>query len=151
MRVAVVIEWKGGDVGWWGSASVPRRGEITIRSAHSPTVVRKRLRRALIEAGVRDPELDEEVRIPVDYHRDLEGLEQARAKLGRANAEFNQHRLRVARRLLTELNMTEREVGQMLGISGTHLANLLKADTVDTDEYVIGSGAARRGAKKSAR
>jgi len=40
----------------------------------------------------------------------------------------------LAQRLLIELNLTEREVAEWIGISHTHLANLMRANTVETGE-----------------
>jgi hypothetical protein len=144
MRIPAIIEWRGGAVGWWGAVHLPNGLEITINSGHSPTVIRKRLRRALVKAGIKTPVLEESVRIPQELVKEIEGLKKFRARADLAAGEFVQERLRVAKRLLTEIHLTEMDVAGLLGIAQSHLSNQLAKDTTDTGEYVVGSRASPR-------
>ncbi len=139
MRVRAIIEWRGGTVGWWGAVRLADGREFIINSGHNPAVVRRRLRRAMIAAGVKNPTLDEDVRIPREMTDEVEGLKAFRTRADLATGEFVQERIRVAKRLLTELNLSESDVAGLLGIAQSHLANQLSKFTVETGEYEVES------------
>ena len=59
---------------------LPAGLEIIINSGHSPTVIRKRLRRALLKAGVKNPEVEESISIPQELLNEVAGLTEFRSR-----------------------------------------------------------------------
>jgi len=151
MRIPVRIEWKGGVVGWWGMARLPSGLEIIINSGHSPTVIRKRLRRALTKANVKNPNLEEEMFIPERLIDELEALKKFRERADLATGEYVQERLRVAKMLLNEIHLTEREVAELLGVAQSNLANQLQKFTTETGEREVKQAGRRRAQAASER
>jgi len=134
VRISATIEWKGGSVGWCASALLPNGIEIAVNQAHNLVAARRRLLSAASKAGVRDPELSEDLRIPKHLAADIERVRKLREEKARATAALTKESFELAQRLLTELNLTEREVAEWIGISHTHLANLMRSNTVETGE-----------------
>jgi hypothetical protein len=137
VRIPVIIEWRGGSTGWAASAKLPDGGEITVRQAHSLLAARRRMRRALADVGVQATEFAEDLRIPKHLAAEVEAFRSQREQVSRANAELVERRTELAQRLLAELNLSEREVAEWLGISSTHLANLLQTHSTRTRERPI--------------
>ena len=50
-------------------------------------------------------------------------------------SELEELKMKIAQRLCTELNFSEREAGIWLGVSGAHISAKLRALTVDTGEF----------------
>lgn len=140
MVIPIVIEWKGGAVGWHAFTRLENGTEVTINRGHTLTTVRRRMRRALVEQGIKKPQLEEEFRIPKSIEADLSSLQALQAERPKLDSKIIDRRLHVAQRLLIELKFSEREAAEWLGISHTHLANQLQASSTDTEVRVRSTG-----------
>lgn len=108
---------------------------MNITEAQSLSAVRRRLRKALVEAGVNaNEELSVDLRIPKHLAEAMEDFQKLRARIQELEAEYNETKPQLAQRLLTELNLTEREAAIWIGVSHTHLSALLQSHTSDTAE-----------------
>ena len=136
MKIPAVIEWKGGTIGWIAFARLANGTEVIVNRAHNLTTVRKRLRRLLVEQGIKKPVLDEEFHIPKSIEAELAAFSELCAERPKLDGKIIERRLHVAHRLLSELGFSEREAAEWLGISNTHLANQLQAESTDTDVRV---------------
>lgn len=133
MRIPCTIEWIGHRTGWRATGEF--RGQpITVSQASSLALARKRLQRAFEQAGASAPELDVQARIPKAIESDLDRYRELTEQLPVLQVELEALKLRLAQRLSTELNFSEREVGIWLGVSGAHISAKLRANTVDTGE-----------------
>jgi len=135
VAIPCVIEWKEHRTGWRASATLSGGRQVNITEAHSLSAVRRRLRKALVEAGV-DPseELTVDLRIPKHLAEAMEDFQKLRARIQQLEAQYNDTKPQLAQRLLTELNLTEREAAIWIGVSHTHLSALLQSHTSDTGE-----------------
>lgn len=134
MRIPCTIEWIGHRAGWRATAEF--RGQpITVSQASSFALARRRLQRALEQAGASAPELQVQARMPKQIETDLDRYRELVDQLPGLQAELEALKLRLAQRLSGELNFSEREVGIWLGVSGAHISAKLRANTVDTGEY----------------
>lgn len=134
MRIPCTIEWQGHKAGWQATAEFRGRA-FTVSQAQSFALARKRLQRALVAAGATAPELQVQARMPKQIESDLDRYRELAQRVPELTAELEDIKLRLAQRLSTELNFSEREVGIWLGVSGAHISAKLRAHTVETGEY----------------
>lgn len=130
MRVTAVIQWMGPTVGWEGCIRLSNGTEIRNRS-HKLTTVRIRLRRLATAHGIKNPELVEEYRIPEDLQKGLTDFQKQVAERSRLEATVADSRLEIAHRLLGELQMSEREAAEWLGVSHAYLSRILGQTSTD--------------------
>ena len=134
MRIPCTIEWLGHKAGWTAAAEYRGRA-ITVTQQKSFALARRRLKAALENAGASDPVLQVTARMPKAVEADLARYKELATLLPKLNNELEELKLRLAQRLSTELNFSEREVGIWLGVSGAHISAKLRAHTVDSGEF----------------
>jgi hypothetical protein len=138
VRIPVSIEWVGGAIGWKGKATLKDGTEITVHKAHNLVTVRRRIRRAIrAEVGTVEPEFVESLRLPRVIAEELEKFRALREQTDRITSEMLHRRTELAQKLLTELNVSEYDVAEWVGISSTYLAQLLQRGTTGTSEIEV--------------
>lgn len=137
VRIPVVIEWIGGAVGWKAKATLKDGTEITVHKAHNLVTARRRIRRAIREEVTVEPEFVESVRLPKAIADELENFRVLREQTDRITTEMLHRRTELAQKLLTELNVSEYDVAEWVGISSTYLAQLLQRGTTGTSEIEV--------------
>lgn len=135
MKIPVVLEWQGKNIGWQAYARLPQGLEIVVKRAHNLNSARRRLAQAVIKTGIKKPEFDEDLRIPKHLAAGVTRVRALREAKERSVQAANEASREVAQRLLTEMNLSEREVAEWIGMSHTHLSSLLSAGTVETGEF----------------
>lgn len=134
MRVPCTIEWLGHKAGWHAEAMYLDK-PISVTRQKSFALARKRLKAALESAGAASPDLQITARMPKTVETDLARYKEIAKLIPELTSELEDLKLKIAQRLCTELNFSEREAGIWLGVSGAHISAKLRALNVDTGEF----------------
>jgi hypothetical protein len=135
VRIPCTIEWLGPNAGWQAVAEY-RGKPITIAQQDSFAAARRRLKAALVAAGLPKPELQITARMPKAVETDLARYKHLVELIPELSGELEELKIKLAQRLTRELHFSERETAIWLGVSGTHISAKLRALAVDTGEFV---------------
>jgi hypothetical protein len=134
VRIPSTIEWLGHRAGWQATAEY-RGKTITVAHQKSFALARRRLRAALEAAGVPTPDLQITARMPKTIETDLARYKEVAKLIPQLTSELEELKMKLAQRLCTELNFSERDAAIWLGVSGAHISAKLRALTIDTSEF----------------
>jgi hypothetical protein len=115
------------EAGYWEVVTELRRGRYAISSGQTLPKVRRRIRQAIARAlGVEETSFTvrDELALPLQAMSILKRYQAAREKLRKAELEAAEA-TQLAARMLSELGISRRDAGDLLGLTGARVHQVL--------------------------